>query len=294
MKRNKLITKLLHILFSICLVGSIVLFLFQLSIDFFSDKGKFYNDSGYTTMTSNHYSGYSIPVSIYLNFTKKKTYNHNITNESGDSIGSISFVRFEDHNPKIEEKSEKPLLEYTNLTKQELDSIFINSDKIKESGGKIEFYTNDKSLNLKSNTSSFIGDTMLDLKSDDSFFNLILLLRTYLAYIFLIIIFFNLTKLFKKLSKNFEFDFTVPKQIKNIGIYLIIWQITKLIISIICFKYFEGAMLKIIDFENNPFLHISPRPEFNFSIFIFGICLIILSEIFLKGALLKQENDLTI
>ncbi|WP_299015450.1 DUF2975 domain-containing protein [uncultured Polaribacter sp.] len=199
-------------------------------------------------------------------------------------IIAISFTIFTD-NDTIE-TSEKSKL-YAN-TKNVPVRVFLsfNADT------KLQFKPN-SNLELSSNTDSLAMNSYLNLKTDNWVLSSAIFLNTYLSIIILIFIFFQLKSLFKILSTNLSFSLQLTKKINWIASLLIVWQLSKLIFSIIFGLYYGYVGLNKMQ-DQNINLSINPRLDIDFTIIIFALSLFVLGKLLKRAHEIQTENDLTI
>ncbi|MGY8910065.1 MAG: DUF2975 domain-containing protein [Flavobacteriales bacterium] len=287
--KEKLIIPFLHKSFQFGFVFLISFLLFQISLEIFTNNGniRLSNDSQISSTHSK--DGYNVPVNFNISFDKKKVYTF-----KEDSI-SYSFTKYDDQFKNKYENSDyhKDILERIGITQKELDSIFKYSPDVKSFGSKILINEFDNQ-NLLTNSSSFKTDGYLQVKSSNWFYKICQILKNYLVFIFSILIFYYLKSIFKLLNKNINFSSKLSSKIKTLGILMIVWQIFSLILSIILGQYFKYAWLKNTVGLQDISIIINPRIEFNFTVFLIGISLIVLSILLKKGFNIQQENDLTI
>ena len=289
---QKKIAPFLHRMFQFSFVILLAFFCYQISLETFTENGSYSNSkNSYSYTSSHHNSGYNVPVNINLSFGQKKVYNH----ESKE--GTHSFTKYTDRTKNHFEKSDfqKTMLSKANLNQYQLDSIFKFSSDVEVQGGKLVIGgPNHESSILKTNTTSFQTKGYLNIKSSNLFFKFCQILKSYLPLLFTIGIFYILMLIFKLLKEDLTFSKSLSKKIKSLGLLLIIWQLTSFILCLIFNYYYSYVSFEKSNSLKGINLSVNPRIEFDATLFIIGMCLIVLNILLQKGTNIKQENDLTI
>jgi hypothetical protein len=261
-------------------------------MEVFTKNGKVKMDENGTLGGSNHSSiGYNVPVNISLSFHHKKVYKYNKkdTITGGFSFGSFSKLSDGNKNFSINNES----LERAGITQKQLDSIFEFSPDIQIMGKKLQIDHNSEINNfLKTNTSSFKTKGYLSIKSSNWFFTFCQFIKNYVGLLMLVLIFYQLKSIFKGLKEEFVFSLKLAKKIKWVGLLFIIQQLLSLILSVIFGTYYGYAGFEKM--SNDVQLNINPRLEFDFTLIIVGLGLIVLSVLLQKGNEIQQENKFTI
>lgn len=289
--KNKLIAFLHRFFQGYFFLIAIYLF-FNIGLQLLSQGNISISDSSIVGSDSHHSKGYNVPVTLNVSFTQKKIYRLNTKS------GEFTFTK--NDNPIINELSEKSeihkkMLEEIGLSKKQLDSIFEYSKDIEIVGKKLSIgEPYQKNKYLETNTSSFQTKTYLNIKSENKFFKVLQILKNYFSIIFLLIIFYQFIIVFKFLKQEIKFNKYLSYKIKWIGILFILWQLIETLLS---FSF--GLFYNYVGFENFQVnegfqLSIYPRIEFDATLFLLGICLLVLNTILERANTIQTENDLTI
>ena len=138
----------------------------------------------------------------------------------------------------------------------------------------------------------------IQLKSNKIWITLCQLIKSYSGLTLLIIIFFLLSKIFKSLKKKIEFNILLVRNVKFIGILLVIKSLTEVLLNYIIGSQFD--IIKISSYngdyfsEQNKIIHMNPALDFEFTTFVIGLSFLVLSYLLKHGYKLSQENELTI
>ena len=289
---KKGLTAFLHKSFSLAFWISIVYLIFSISIQLFTETGEI-KLSDKNNLNSSHYSnGYNVPVKIHLTFKQKKVYKSKRKDSVFGKTSSITITRIVDekmnrYNSNFYKNSE--------FTEKEIDSIFKFSKEIKTIGKKLKIDNWQKNNSyFTTNTSSITTNGFINIKSSYWLFTLCQIVGTYLTYIILILIFYQLKNLFKTLNNHITFSNELTKQINLIGVLIIVWQLIKILISVIYSFYYSYVGFENKDDNLGIQLNINPRLDFDLSLIFIGLGLLVLSILLKKGNAIQQENDLTI
>ena len=289
---KKNITKFLQKIFSLAFWLSIVFLIFSISIQIFTNNGEIkINEKN--SLNSSHYSnGYNVPVKIHLSFRQKKIYKGVKKDTLSGKSSSISISRLIDEN---DNNLKSEFYKNSMFTDKEIDSIFKFSPDVKIIGKKLKIdYWKKNNNNFTTNTSSFITNGVLNIKSTNWFFTICQIIGNYLSFIILVLIFYQLKEIFTILNNKITFSIKLTKHINLTGLLIIIWQLLKALISIIYISFYSFA-----GFENSGEnlgiqLNINPRIEFDLVLIFIGLGLLVLSLLLKKGNALQNENELTI
>lgn len=298
---NKNLIRFLNGIFTIAFWSVLAFFLFQISMELFTDNGSFKASENGRMHSKGHYSkGYNVPVKIDLYISPPKeelNYKKDSTNQSTSSITFSRFINPNDNffKDNIPGNFNKQRLEAAGLTEKKLDSFFKNSSGIKITGNKLQIgFSFEKNQFLKTSTSSFTTEGYLNIKSSNWFFTLCQLIRSYIPFIITLLILYQLKSIFKLLKKEFNFSLELSKKIKFIGFLLVIGQLLTLTLSVIFSFYFKYAGFENTSQNNGIRLNINPSIEFDITLILVGLSLLLLSILLNKGHHIQQENDLTI
>jgi hypothetical protein len=146
---------------------------------------------------------------------------------------------------------------------------------------------------------NYSTDTTVTLKSKSAFQNIFFALHSILSALVSLLISFNIVKLLQYINSGNNFLSPLYKKILNIGIILIIAEIIKLCLGFLILRWFGAIRLEkvssISNIGGNEFsVQFNPTFDFNVSIFLFGLSLIILASLFKYGNQLEKEQALTI
>jgi hypothetical protein len=260
----------------------------------FTENGSFKASNKSNFSTSSHSSkGYLVPVSIHFSFKHKKTYEYIKKDTIDNTSSSNRFTKFSDESFNF--AIDDLFLKSAGITQKELDSIFEFSPDVKTSGKKLQIgYGLDKNTFLTTNSSSFQTKGYLNIKSSNWFFTLCQLIKTYIPLLIMIFIFYQLKAVFKLLGEKMAFSLQLSKKIKIVGSLIIISQILTFTLSIIFGFYYDYVGFENIINNNGIELNINPRLDFDLTLILVGLSLLIFSILLTKGNALEQENDLTI
>lgn len=275
MKINYLI-KGLSIFCKVAFWFTLVFMIFNLSLEIFAKDGKF------SALTGTHHSkGYALPVKVQM------TINDSIVNyktENPKSNGAFYFKKGftrDDLSPKYDS-----IINHPNVTTTVNKSIVNINNR-----GDSSFYA-------LTNSRSFSNSSFIFVKSSVLWLEALLFVRGYVALISLVLIFYFLKEIFKILNRGIEFKLELVNMVKRLGVTLIFLVVFKLALSFIFHFYFGSITITTFIEENiiaNPTdILILPRLEFNLSMFLIGLSMIILGVLLNEGNRIQQENELTI
>lgn len=144
-------------------------------------------------------------------------------------------------------------------------------------------------------STSFISEGYVTVKPKTLRNKVTIVFRTYLGFFILIIVFFFLKNIFKALKANFEFSQKLYKAIRAIGFLLIALVLLKVVSNFILGKDLPFIVIEPLG-DNMKYVAISmnPRLDFDFTLFLVGFMLIVLSTLLKRGRQIQEENDLTI
>ncbi|WP_430466977.1 DUF2975 domain-containing protein [Winogradskyella ouciana] len=269
MKKGTTLVNILYWFSKISFYLLIILLIIAISFEAFTKDGKL----GQFSSGVHHSVGYQVPVSLKVH-PQKPMYNSllfELKNKSTNAMGQ-KYSSGVSHYAK-------PLTKEDSLNFRTIVSI----------------HNRDMEDNYELTSQVFKGDGYVNVKPKKLLDKIILLIKTYLGFVLLIVIFFFLKNIFKALKSNFEFSQKLYKSIQILGIILIV----QVLLVTIC-NYIVGSQLSMVgirplDYKlNYVTLSMNPRLDFDFMIFFVGISLLVLSTLLKSGNELKQENDLTI
>ena len=276
MRINYLI-KGLSIFFKVAFWFTLVLMIFNLSLEIFTKDGELGALSG-----THHSKGYALPVKVQM------TINDSIVNyksEKSKSNGAFYFKKGFTRDDFLNSKYDS-IINQPNVIRTVNKSI-INVNNREDSS----FYELTNSRSISNSSFIYVKSSLLWLEA-------LLFVRGYVALISLVLIFYFLKEIFKILNRGIEFKLELVNMVKRLGIALIFLVVFKLALSFIFHFYFDSITITTIIQENiiaNPTnILILPRLEFNLSMFLIGLSMIILGVLLNEGNRIQQENELTI
>lgn len=269
MKKRNTLVNTLYWFCNISWYLLITLFIVVLAFEAFTEDGKL----GKFSSGVHHSYGYQIPVTFQINpqnpmlnnfVYKKKSEGINNSGQKYSS-GIVEYV--------------KPLTATDSLNFKTKISIHNN--------GIVDYYDITKSV--------FRGDGYITVKPKTLFNKIIIVFRTYLNFVVLILVFFFLKKIFEALKNNIEFSHRLSKFIKAIGALLVFKTLLVIVSNFILGTKLPFIVVDPLDY-NLRYLTVSmnPRLDFDFTLFLVGLSLVILSTLLKKGNQIQEENDLTI
>ncbi len=269
MKKGNTLVNILYWLCNISFYLLVLLILYVLAFGAFTDDGKW----GNLRAGIHHSNGYQVLVKFQIS-PERPMLNNFIYSKKNEGINING------------QKYSNGTLEYVKpLTA--VDSLNFKTKISLHNNGMVDYYDITKSV--------FSGDGYITVKPKTLVNKIIIVFRTYLNLVVLILVFFFLKKIFKALKTNFEFSHRLSKLIKTTGALLIFKVLLESVSGFIL-----GIVLPYISIEpfdyNMKYVNISinPRLEFDFTLFLIGLALIILSTLLKEGNRIQQENDLTI
>ncbi|MCD2258005.1 DUF2975 domain-containing protein [Psychroserpens luteolus] len=265
-------TALADILFLICSISFyllIIAFGFALATEAFTDDGKMGNFSP----KFNSALGYEMPVEFKIK-PKSPMFNN---------------ILFTDYKEGIDDKGKKT---YATIP-QYANSITTEDSLNFKAVVSINNYGMGDNFELTSNV--FRGDGHVHIKPKTLFNKVIIVFRTYMNFIILIIIFFFLKNIFKMLRITIEFSQKLYKLIQMLGVIMISKVLLSVIINSILGMWLTDIGIQPLnDGLNYVDITMSSRLDFDFSLFLVGFSLIVLSALLKSGSKMQQENKLTI
>lgn len=146
---------------------------------------------------------------------------------------------------------------------------------------------------------SYFADVQIKLKTKSTAKNFALALYSLLSAIVMLLISFNVVKLFNYIRREGTFLSPLYRVVFNIGLILSIGQIVNLILGFLYARWYGAVTLekvssidKLGGTEFN--VQFNPTIDFNFAAFLFGLSLIVIASLFKYGNKLEKENALTI
>lgn len=267
-KKNSFLQTILDYLLTFFFNISVILFIVAICFDIFTENGKI----GSFSVGSHHSKGYNLPVKVRISIP--------------DSVVSYHGENF------------SSTMVYNDYTKN-IYSKENNYDKIKRKNCKKYKTTNEILTCLNSDHTfklhpEFTTNGNIIGKSSDKTIFIFQIAYNYLNIVLIILILYQLMMIIKHLSFN-------PKliwRVKLLGIIILVQEIVKFVIIQFIDKYyypiFINSYLNNIPLKNPINITINPSSNFNLTLFIVGISLLVLSKLLKQGYFLKQENELTI
>ena len=267
MKKNRILLNILHFIVTIGFWGTLCFGVLNLGFDLFTKNGY----AGNFQVRNHHAVGYSVPFSLRISIPDSivKFRNNNMN-------GTVNYYHnFNDHNHRTDS-----ILQLPSTVKSVIKT-------------EIRTYPNKLLINPEINADGFVL-----IKSPKLHIHLLQMGKSYLNILFLIFTFYQLMIIFKQLLRNFSFTQNISKRVNYLGLLLISFELFTLLLTIIISSEI-GAVI-ISSTKNNEHLdeamklYINPQFDFDITIFIVGLSLLILSSLLKMGSKLEQENNLTI
>jgi len=269
---KKILITVLHSLFSFLfwLMTLLVIYIFVFEV--FTSDGKI----GSFKSENHHSNGYSIPVKFNINIRNAVFNNYKTVNKK--EAVNIKGQRFS--HGQLEYINESP------------DDISIGNKNI------ISFHFDGETEYFTTEDSNYYSQGYIITKSDNLLIKGLQMSRLYIVFISLAIMFCFLKRIFSLLKKDIAFSYLLYKNVKLLGLIIVLKEVLELTISYVLGKYYGIIDLeKLVDgktFFGGVELSMNPRLEFNFTLFLVGLSIIVLATLLKSGNKLQQENDLTI
>ncbi|MBF8149771.1 DUF2975 domain-containing protein [Winogradskyella sp. F6397] len=263
---------LVNILFWFCNISFYVLVIWivaALGFEVFTEDGKI----GSFSSGSHHSIGYQMPVKITIN-PKQAMYNNELFKLEKEGINTLRQSYSSGTGTYV-----KPITSEDSLDFKSIVSI----------------RNNDMTDYYEFISTSFKSDGYVTVKPKTLGNKMVMVFRSYLGFFILIVVFFLLKNIFKYLKTNFEFSQKLYKSTRLIGFLLIADVLLRVVSNFILGNDLPYIGIDPLDY-NMRYVSISmnPRLDFNFTLFLIGLALIILSTLLKKGTQIQEENDLTI
>lgn len=291
MKTTKYIASFLYfaVLF-LFIVGS-TYFIISLSANFFGDDGQYiykFDDNSWTTIGSKNSEGSLVPVQLTLRIPDS------IKISKNDYFGTLA----EDSYPPINSQFLKE-----NKKAQAINIYDVTSmDVLDHSFGA------DKNGNYKNkSTFKFIkyvnfGDSQyLSIRTNDSFTNIILGLRSPILFLFHLLQMYFIALILKEVAKEIYFSKVLSKYISTLGHLLISSQLIPLFYSFIDIRLFGNIRVRpqILESLKNGYfenieVYFNPTIDGNIYVVLLGAVLVLFTKLVERGRALEEENELTI
>ena len=269
MKNRNILVEVLYWFCNISFYFLIIWIVVSIGFEVFTSNGKIGNFSS----GSHHSIGYQMPVKFSIS-PKKPMYNNELFKLEKEGVNTLGQSYSSGTGTYV-----KPITSEDSLNFKSIVSIH-NNDMI----DRYEF----TSTQLLSN-----GYITVNPKTMVNKF--LMIVRSYSGLLILILVFLFLKRIFKALKTNFLFSQKLYKSINLIGILLICHVLLNSIINFILGIDLPYVGISPLDY-NLKYVTISmnPRLDFDFTLFLIGFMLIVLSTLLNKGNQIQQENDLTV
>ncbi|RLJ65482.1 Protein of unknown function (DUF2975) [Lacinutrix venerupis] len=272
MKRNKILVSILHRLFTFFFWFTLLFTIYIFGFEVFTKDGHFEN----FVSENHHANGYSIPIKFNIDvknpvFNNFKTINLkkgvNIYGQKWSSRNSVYF----DELPNDINDEVKNVISFNFY-------------------GDTEYYT---TTNSSFNTNGYIIG-----KSDNLLIKILQMFKAYSGLIMLVLVFYFLKKIFYLIKQKYSFTSFLYHNVKWLGLILIIGEVLDLIVTYVLGSYYGSISVEtFIDgksFYDGINLTMNPRLEFDFTLFLVGLSLLVLTSLLKSANILQQENELTI
>ncbi|MFY7671139.1 DUF2975 domain-containing protein [Tenacibaculum sp. MEBiC06402] len=277
MNRKNKLSSILHLITSISFWFFIAFLTFNTTLSLF-----FENSEIKTGKKSKIRSleGYAIPMKLSLNlrdegyiYTKGKTTVHVFNNEELNETFLYNGRYKKEFIQELKSSYDK---------KEKVGSNFILTDPTQQ--GNFDF------------TNELIDtQTRIMVKPKTTFLSIMLFLDRYHSVLITILILYFLKQIFHYLKKDLSFNSKVSINVKRIGILILLSEVLGLIFNLIIGRYISHVGIETDIIYNNAFnINFNPTLEFDFSMFIVGLSLLVVSILLHKGNDLQTENELTI
>lgn len=290
MKTTKYIASFLYFAVLLCFIVSTTYFIIGLSAKFFGNDGQYihkFDDKSWTTIGQKNSEGSLVPVQLTLripdSINNRKSYFGTMTEDSYPQINNL-FLK--------ENKKTQAINVY---------------EVSKMDSGDHSFGTDENGNYENKSTFQFIkyvnyGDSQyLSMKSQDSFTNIILELRSPINFIFYLLQMYFLALILKEVAKEIYFSKVLSKYISKLGYLLLLSQLVPIIYAFIDIKLFGSIRIQpqILEslkkgyFENIE-IYFNPTIDTNIYIILLGAVLVLFTKLLERGRALEEENELTI
>ena len=274
-KKHKL-AAFLHLLSSILFWFFIVFLTFDTALNLFFENSEI--KTGENSKISNS-KGYAIPMKVSLNL-KKEGYIY--------KKGGTSVQVFND-----EELNE--LYIYRHHTREFIEEIKSSYDERQKTGSNFILTDPAQQGNFDFTNRTIDSKTRIIVKPKTTFLTIMLFLDKYHSILITILILYFLKQIFYHLKKDLSFNIEVSKNVKRIGFLLILMEVLGAIFNLIIGIHISHVGIETdILFRNAFHINFNPTIEFDLSMFITGLSLLVVSILLNKGNDLQTESNLTI
>ncbi|WP_348743626.1 hypothetical protein [Tenacibaculum sp. 190524A05c] len=224
--------------------------------------------------------GYAIPMKVSLNL-KKEGY---IYKKGGTSVQVFN-----------DEKLNESFLYNETFTKEFIKEIKSSYDERQKTGSNFILTDPAQQGNFDFTNRTIDSKTRIIVKPKTTFLTIMLFLDNYHSILITILILYFLKQIFYHLKKDLSFNMEVSKNVKRIGFLLILMEVLGAIFNLIIGIHISHVGIETdILFRNAFDINFNPTIEFDLSMFITGLSLLVVSILLNKGNDLQTESNLTI
>lgn len=280
MRKNRLLIIVLHRIFVISFWGFVIFFLFVVSNKLYPHQFTF-GDS----WVPKEPEGFALPIDFQLSIPDSIVSYH-----ASDSLGLTSGITMlyskDDHPIDEADKKIDSLRKLPGVQKQ-----LIHNELTFYSGTQVDTIVQHTDSNIRLKGS-------MTIKSSNAWIDGIIKIVQHLNIVLAILILYQLKGIFFLLKRSLSFDIKIIQRVTWLGLILIIselmnasqsYYISRLIDYIDISSYDNGSTI-----NNGLRTQIYPMITFEWSIFIVGCSLLVLSTLLRQGNILETENELTI
>lgn len=294
MKTTKYIASFIYFVLLLSVILLSTFFVINTSARFFGTDGEYiykHDDNSWTTFGQKNSEGSLVPVHLTLQIPdsiKNSQNYYGIVAE--DSYPTIN-------NQFLKENKKAKAINIYDVSIPMPEGVDFQTISIEENGN----YKNRKpSFKFIKYVSS--GDSQyLSIKSNDTFTNIILGLRSPIKIIFFILQMYFLALILKEVAKEIYFSKVLSKYIAKLGYLMLLSQLTPIIYAFIDIKLIGNIRVQpqILEslkdgyFENIQ-VSFNPTIDINIYIVLLGAVLVLFTKLVERGRALEEENELTI
>lgn len=277
MNRKNKLSSILHLITSISFWFSIAFLIFNIILNLFFENSEI-KTGKYSKISTP--KGYVIPLQLNLSL-RQDGYNY-ISNK-----GSITVL----DNKSLKEQ----FYDFKNIKEDRVKEIIENHTKKIRTGSKLEITDLSGNQPLKFSNKILPGKISMFVTSEHTFLSILLFINQHYRILITIFILYFLKAIFSNLKNNLTFNNKIARHTKLIGLLITLKQVLGLILSFVIGSSYNLISINSETNYNNAFnLSLNPTLEFNFSMFIVGLSLLVVSILLNKGNNLQTENELTI
>lgn len=277
MNRKNKLSSILHLIISISFWFFIAFLTFDTTLSLFFENSEI-KTGKYSKIKS--LEGYAIPMKLSLNL-KNEGYIYTRGNTTVQVLNNEELNEVFLYNGR-----------YKKEFIQELKSTYDKREKV---GSNLIISDPAQRGNFDLTNETIDTTTRVMVKPKTPFLSFMLFLDKYHSIFITILILYFLKQIFHYLKKDLSFNSNVAVNVKRIGILIILGEVLGLILNLIIGMYISHVGIETdIDYYNAFNINFNPTLEFNFSMFIVGLSLLVVSIFLIKGNDLQTENELTI